>query len=72
MQPTLTQVPPNYCLSMTAVFQPDLAMRAANAGPAWPVPMTIASNFRDIHVLPDGMISGLWKTLEGMLHMMKT
>src|SRR5712691_9796204 len=44
MQPTLTQVPPNRLRSMMAVFMPASVRRAASGGPAWPVPMTMASN----------------------------
>src|ERR1700676_296795 len=44
MQPTLTQVPPKRLRSRIAVLRPRLARRTASDGPAWPVPMTIASN----------------------------
>src|SRR5258708_1555647 len=43
MQPVFTQVPPNRCLSMMATDIPASERRFANGGPAWPVPMTIAS-----------------------------
>jgi len=43
-QPTLTQVPPKWWRSITAVRRPSLLQRAAMAGPAWPAPMTMASN----------------------------
>ena len=43
MQPVLTQVPPTFPRSMMATFMPAPASRAARDGPAWPVPMTIAS-----------------------------
>src|SRR5256885_576023 len=43
MQPLLTQVPPRSLRSTTAVFRPSLSRRAHSAGPAWPVPITIAS-----------------------------
>src|SRR5262245_15722166 len=43
VQPSFTQVPPNLCLSMTATFIPAPESRAASAGPAWPVPTTMAS-----------------------------
>src|SRR5262249_39620704 len=46
MQPLLTQVPPTSLRSMIAVLRPALPRRTASAGPAWPVPMTIASNSR--------------------------
>jgi hypothetical protein len=42
-QPTLTQVPPKWWRSITAVFSPSLLQRAAMAGPAWPAPTTMAS-----------------------------
>ena len=45
MQPTFTQVPPKSFRSITAVRRPSFVSRAANEGPDWPVPMTIASNF---------------------------
>ena len=44
MQPSLTQVPPRCSRSISAVFMPALARRTARNGPAWPVPMTMASN----------------------------
>jgi hypothetical protein len=43
MQPVLTQVPPKRPRSTTATFMPEPASRRASAGPAWPVPMMIAS-----------------------------
>ncbi len=43
MQPVLTQVPPTFPRSTMATFMPAPASRAAREGPAWPVPMTIAS-----------------------------
>ena len=43
-QPTFTQVPPKWWRSITAVVSPSLLQRAAIAGPAWPAPMTMASN----------------------------
>src|SRR6516165_6815075 len=43
MHPVLTQVPPNSLRSMTATFFPTAARRRAKEGPAWPVPMTMAS-----------------------------
>jgi hypothetical protein len=43
MQPVLTQVPPKTLRSMTATFMPAPARRESHVGPAWPVPMTIAS-----------------------------
>ena len=43
MQPSLTQVPPRCSRSISAVFMPALARRTARNGPAWPLPITIAS-----------------------------
>ena len=43
MQPLLTQVPPTSLRSMMAVLRLDLPRRTASGGPAWPVPMMIAS-----------------------------
>jgi hypothetical protein len=43
MQPVLTQVPPKAARSITATVMPVAASRRASGGPAWPVPMTIAS-----------------------------
>src|SRR5262245_15795925 len=43
MQPLLTQVPPNRLRSIIATFMPAPANRTASEGPAWPVPITIAS-----------------------------
>src|SRR5207237_2257222 len=43
MQPLLTQVPPNHLRSIIATFLPVSASRTARDGPAWPVPITIAS-----------------------------
>src|SRR5512132_2963351 len=43
MQPLLTQVPPNRLRSIIATFIPVPASRTARDGPAWPVPITIAS-----------------------------
>ncbi len=40
----LTQVPPNILRSAIATFIPAPASRNAKDGPAWPVPITIASN----------------------------
>jgi hypothetical protein len=46
VQPSFTQVPPNFARSITATFMPAPERRAASAGPAWPVPMTRASKLR--------------------------
>src|SRR5207248_3400855 len=43
VQPLFTQVPPNLPRSMMATRVPALARRSARAGPAWPVPMMMAS-----------------------------
>src|SRR6516225_4450862 len=43
VQPVLTQVPPTRWRSTTATFIPAPARRNAKDGPAWPVPMIIAS-----------------------------
>jgi hypothetical protein len=43
MQPVLTQVPPNAPRSMTATVLPAAASRRASEGPAYPVPMMMAS-----------------------------
>src|SRR5580658_2672819 len=51
MQPVLTQVPPNSLRSMMATFMPAPAMRTARNGPAWPVPMMIASKESAMGVL---------------------
>src|SRR5712691_3915203 len=43
MQPLLIHVPPNRLRSIIATFIPVPASRTARDGPAWPVPITIAS-----------------------------
>src|ERR1700744_6167161 len=43
VHPTLTQVPPNRCFSISATFSPADTRRAARDGPAWPPPITIES-----------------------------
>ena len=43
MQPVLTQVPPNSLRSTMATFMPAAVRRPAREGPAWPVPMMMAS-----------------------------
>ena len=43
IQPTFTHVPPKRRRSRTAVLRPAFASRAASEGPAWPVPITMAS-----------------------------
>ena len=45
VQPVLTQVPPKRWRSMIATRCPAAARRCASDGPAWPVPMMIASNW---------------------------
>src|SRR5262245_18303922 len=44
VQPTLMHVPPTYCRSTTAVFQPAAPRAPASGFPDWPVPMIMASN----------------------------
>jgi hypothetical protein len=43
MQPVFTHVPPKSLRSTIATFCPAPANRLASEGPAWPVPMMIAS-----------------------------
>src|SRR5580692_3852750 len=43
MHPVFTQVPPNLSRSIIATVLPAPANRAAMGGPAWPVPIIIAS-----------------------------
>jgi hypothetical protein len=45
MQPVLTQVLPNRWRSMIATDMPAADSRLASPGPAWPVPMMMASYF---------------------------
>ena len=52
VQPVLTQVPPKSLRSITATFCPACASRLASDGPAWPVPMMMASKF-GIDASPD-------------------
>src|SRR5207248_9533672 len=54
MQPLLTQVPPNRLRSIIATFIPVSASRTARDGPAWPVPITIASYLVAIGYLRSG------------------
>src|SRR5438067_9462163 len=56
MQPLLTQVPPNRLRSIIATFIPVSASRAARDGPAWPVPITIASYLVAIGIPPLGLL----------------
>src|SRR4051812_14067671 len=51
MHPVLMHVPPNLCLSIIATLIPAAEKRAAKDGPAWPVPMMMASNFCVITVI---------------------
>src|SRR5262249_51161650 len=53
MQPVLTQVPPKRCRSMMATRKPAPASRCASDGPAWPVPITMASKL-DMAALSSG------------------
>src|SRR5579863_5385700 len=43
VHPVFTHVPPNLWRSITATVLPARANRAARGGPAWPVPIMIAS-----------------------------
>src|SRR5262245_32499059 len=52
MQPVLTQVPPNCLRSIIATFIPVSASRTARGGPAWPVPIMIASYLVAIGIPP--------------------
>ena len=45
MHPVLTHVPPKLLRSIMAIFIPAWVRRPAKEGPAWPVPMMIASYF---------------------------
>src|SRR5262249_12799195 len=47
VHPVFTQVPPNLWRSMMATDMPAATNRAAKDGPAWPVPIMIASKCRD-------------------------
>src|SRR5207302_9650543 len=55
MQPLLTQVPPTRLRSIIATFIPVPASRTARDGPAWPVPITIASHLAAIGIPPPGL-----------------
>src|SRR5437763_4897349 len=59
MQPLLTQVPPNRLRSIIATFIPVSASRTARDGPAWPVPITIASYLAAIGIPPLGLQSSI-------------
>src|SRR4051812_19093309 len=54
MHPVFTHVPQNLGLQTTATAIPAVANRAAKGGPAWPVPMMIASKCRDTRHLLQG------------------
>src|SRR6185436_18872840 len=55
IHPVFTQVPPNLWRSIMATVMPAAANREARDGPAWPVPMMIASKYRDTrHLLRRG------------------
>src|SRR5690606_36448942 len=45
-QPRLRQVPPTLSASTRATVRPDAARWRPTPGPAWPAPMTTASNAR--------------------------
>ena len=44
MQPSFTQVPPRCSRSISATVMPAPASLTASDGPAWPAPITMASN----------------------------
>src|SRR5688572_24586521 len=56
IHPVFTQVPPNLWRSIMATVMPAAANRAAKAGPAWPVPMMMASKRRDTRHLLQGRL----------------
>jgi hypothetical protein len=51
VHPVLMHVPPNLWRSMMAAAMPAAENRAAKDGPAWPVPMMIASKCCDTRQL---------------------
>src|SRR6185369_9108544 len=57
MHPVFTHVPPNLWRSIMATSMPAAANRAAKDGPAWPVPMMIASKCRDTRYLLQGRVA---------------
>src|SRR5580698_8966383 len=64
MHPVFTHVPPNLWRSIMATDMPAAANRAAKDGPAWPVPMMIASKWRDtIHLLCSRLLGQLFAGL---------
>src|SRR5262249_2061968 len=52
VHPTLTQVPPTYSRSTTAVRRPAPPRARASGFPAWPVPRTIASKRSGSMIMP--------------------
>src|SRR6516165_3778753 len=52
VHPTLTQVPPTYSRSTTAVRRPAPPRSRASGFPAWPVPRTIASKRSGSIIMP--------------------
>src|SRR5262249_5087907 len=73
MHPLLTQVPPNRLRSIIATFISVPASRTARDGPAWPVPITIASYFVAIGIPPPGVtfvnnFPGLLPAVKNYLH----
>src|SRR5213594_1032598 len=72
MQPLLTHVPPNRLRSIIATFIPVPASRTARDGPAWPVPITIASYLVAIGIPPLGFgrlqFSGFLPAVKNYLH----
>src|SRR4051812_6905392 len=67
MQPSLTQVPPRCSRSISTVFMPTCARRTARKGPAWPLPMTMASWVLVMVVLPCGWTIGQCARRSGVL-----
>src|SRR6185369_515826 len=60
VHPVFTHVPPNLSRSIIATVMPAAANRSARDGPAWPVPMMIASKCRVIDC-------SLWQRFAGLL-----
>src|SRR5215470_10969204 len=70
MQPLLTQVPPNRLRSIIATFIPVPASRTARDGPAWPVPITIASYLVAIGIPPFRLRSSI--IFQGSYQLLRT
>src|SRR5882724_5653555 len=69
MHPVFTQVPPNLWRSMMATVFPADENRAARDGPAWPVPMMIASKRFMQLVRPRCGVCPLWLPLLASFHL---